>query len=159
MSEKVLRTGFGNRVFQTCFEVAGFLFRLFASEVAMHWTFEYDERANLVRVNVAGKFSLEGHSKKMDELETQDYWKPGINVLFDCREVDLSDTGFADIKALADNFVADDRLLGCSKIALLMKTITDYGRGRQFEMLTDEKMCADIRNFMDEKQAVRWAEG
>ena len=124
----------------------------------MHWTFEYNEGANLVRVDVGGSFSLEEHAKKMEELESQSYWKPGINVLFDCREMDMSDMKPDDVSGLADNFVADDRLLGCNKIAVLMKSIIDFGIGRQFEMLTDERMCADIRVFMREKQALLWLE-
>jgi hypothetical protein len=124
----------------------------------MNWTFDYSREASLVRVSLEGGFNLEDHLKSLEELTALEHWKPGINVLFDCRRLDLSETDYEVIKRAADNCIRNDKIAGCGKIALLMKTVADFGRGRQFEMLTDERMDADIRVFLRESDALLWLE-
>ncbi len=37
-----------------------------------------------------------------------------------------------------------------------MNSLSDYARGRQFELLTDDKVSTDIEIFMDEEKALSW---
>src|SRR5690348_6257248 len=109
----------------------------------MNWRFDYNKNADFVRVIDEGTFNFEDHIKKMAGLVSQDFWKPGINILFDLVRVDFGEMDYNQLKKVVDTFTASDRLAGCNKIALLMKSVADFGIGRQFEMLTDEEICAD----------------
>ncbi len=37
-----------------------------------------------------------------------------------------------------------------------MKSLTDFARGRQFELLTEHDMEAEISVFLDEDKALEW---
>ena len=124
----------------------------------MNWKFEYINDGDYVRITDEGVFNIEDHRRKMKELASQDFWDPGVNLLFDCTKLDFGKTEYQDIRDLALEFANQNELIGCGKIAILMKSIADFGKGRQFELLTDEKICANVSIFIDEGQALRWLE-
>ena len=92
----------------------------------------------------------------IQEVVSQKFWKPGTNLLIDDRKVEFSGTDVDLIRKVSENFRSFGKEIGDGKVAILMDSLTDYARGRQFELLTDYKMSAEIRAFMDEEKALDW---
>jgi hypothetical protein len=124
----------------------------------MKWTIEFLEAEHYIRVNTEGRFNIKDQLRKIEEILSQEYWRPGLNILFDSTKVDFSDSSYEVIWELANYFVKNDELIGNGKVAILVKLVSDFGKGRQFEMLTDEKIEASVGIFLNEKQALRWLE-
>jgi hypothetical protein len=122
----------------------------------MNWTIQYLQDQHYARVKIEGKFNVDVHLRNIEEITVQENWKPGFNLLFDCRNADFTSSRFQDVRDLADNFIKNDLLVGDGKIAFLMKSVIDFGKGRQFEMLTDEQISANVYIFLSEEQALRW---
>jgi hypothetical protein len=72
------------------------------------------------------------------------------------RRLDFGETGLAAMRQASENHVANDDRIGRGKAAVLMRSPADYGRGRQFEMLTEGRVGATVQIFLDEAQALRW---
>ena len=122
----------------------------------MNWTIEYDKDRHFAKVNVEGVFNVSDHLRNIEELTLQEHWTPGLNILFDCINANFDNSSYQDVEDLAKNFIRNDLFVGCGKVALLMKSIVDFGKGRQFEMMTDEHICASVFIFFNEQQALRW---
>ena len=124
----------------------------------MDWTIEYIEDKHYVRVNSEGKFNLQDHQRKIEEIVSKDYWKPGMNILFDCTQVDFTGRDLEDVRKVVSDYANKKDLIGHGKIAMLMKSLTNFARGRQFQILTEDKISADVGIFLDENQSLDWLE-
>jgi hypothetical protein len=122
----------------------------------MSWTIEYLENPQYARVNIAGSFNIDDHLSNIEALSLQEHWKPSLNILFDCTNADFSNSSYKDVRELADNFIRNDLFVGCGKVALLMKSAADFGRGRQLEMMTGDRICANVHIFLVEQEALDW---
>jgi hypothetical protein len=122
----------------------------------MNWMIQHLKDPSYVKIIVEGKFDVSVHLRNIEEITLQEEWSPGLNLLFDCTMADFDGTRFQDVQQLANNFVKNDLFVGCGKVAILMQGVTDFGKGRQFEMMTGEQICADIHIFLNENQALRW---
>lgn len=122
----------------------------------MNWTIEYIKKGNFVKVTVEGDFSL-GELEKMDEdIFRQKFWRPGMNVLFDHRKLDFGVTDIEMMRGASQLHVKNNEKIGNGKAAFLMKSLPDFARGRQFELLTESKVSAKMRVFKDEDEALEW---
>ena len=127
----------------------------------MKWTIEYIKDKRYIRVNSEGKFNHKDHQRKMEEIVSKDYWKPGMNILFDCTKVDFSGRDLDDVRKVVSDYANKKELFGRGRVALLMKSLADFGRGRQLQILTTEtteRISADVRVFLNEKQSPDWLE-
>lgn len=122
----------------------------------MKWTVEYTEKLKYVRVNIKDEFNVQEHLKMIEDIVSQKFWCPGMPILFDGRAVYLGNTDFNTVMQASRNQILYDEQLGNGKNALLMKSAADFGIGRQYEMITEEKISAKIHVFLDEQQAIRW---
>lgn len=122
----------------------------------MEWTVEHGPGREFVTVVTGGEFTLRDHRAMIEDVVTRDFWRPGTAVLFDHRGLDFGGTGFAGMREAADNHAANDARIGDGKAAVLMRTPADYGRGRQFEMLTEGRAGARVQIFLEETEALRW---
>lgn len=122
----------------------------------MNWTVEKLETEVFARVSAKGVFDSKEHLKMLDELLGSRFWHPEMPVLFDLRSVDFSGTNLEVFRQASLNRQKNDAQFGCGKSAFLVKSLTDFARGRQFQMLTENKVCATLRIFMDEDQALEW---
>ncbi|MEO8074217.1 MAG: hypothetical protein ABI686_13340 [Acidobacteriota bacterium] len=120
------------------------------------WTIEYVERQNIVKVVVENDFCANGHTKMIGNIVSQKFWNPGMNLLIDDRKVKFKNTDIELVKKVSEGFRAFGKELGNGKTAILMGSLSDYARGRQFELLTDDKVSTDIEIFMDEEKALSW---
>lgn len=120
----------------------------------MEWTVE--DRGGYVAVTTRGAFAADDHGRMVEDIVTRDFWRPGTSVLFDHRALDFGASGLAVMRQAGENHQAHDVRIGDGKAAVLMGTLVDYGRGRQFELLTDGRVSANLRVFLDEAEALRW---
>lgn len=122
----------------------------------MEWTVEHRAAQDFVIVTTRGAFALHDHVRMIEDIVSRGFWRPGMSVLFDHRALDFGTMGLAGMREAAANHVAHDARIGNGRAAVLMKTPADYGRGRQFEMLTDGVVSATMQIFLDETEALCW---
>ncbi len=79
-----------------------------------------------------------------------------MNVLFDHRNLNFGLTDISVFKRASSNHEQNDERIGDGKAAILMKSLSDFGRGRQFELVSEGKVSAKLRIFRDEQEAVNW---
>ncbi len=79
-----------------------------------------------------------------------------MNVLFDDRKVEFNETTVELVKKVSEDYSAREKQIGNGKAAILMKSLTDYARGRQFELLTEKRVSSELNVFTDEDKAVNW---
>lgn len=125
----------------------------------MEWTIGHGSSRDYLVVATRGAFSVDDHRRMIEDIISRDFWRPGMSVLFDHRELDFGDSGLAVMRQAAENHLARDICIGDGKAAILMKTLADYGRGRQFELLTEGQVGARLQIFRDEAQALHWLLG
>lgn len=122
----------------------------------MKWTIEYVEEHNYVNVIGEGVFSIKEHPQMFEDIVSREYWQPGMALFFDNRNVDFGATDFSLMRQASQNYERFGYRIGNGKAAMLMKSVADFGRGRQFENLSDEKGPVDMRVFLDKEEAVKW---
>lgn len=122
----------------------------------MKWKIESVEERNFIRVKLSEEFSVSDISQTLQDLFSSKYWKSGTPVLFDDTNLDLSNTNLETIRRGSEIYVEYAPHYGDSKIAVLAGSVTDFARGRQFELLAGNKIHMNIRIFMEEEQAVNW---
>jgi hypothetical protein len=83
-------------------------------------------------------------------------WRPGTDVLFDHRNLSFDDVDLSAMYQAASNHLRNDAHIGSGKAAILMRSLGDFGRGRQFEMLTDGRISATLRVFLVKAEALEW---
>jgi len=122
----------------------------------MNWTIEYSKQNNFVKITTEGVFTLNDQIKMIEDVISQKFWKPGLNTFIDHRKLEFIKTDISFIKEVSKNHEKFEKQIGNGKMAILMKSLTDYARGRQFELLTGNKVSAQLNIFMDEEKAVNW---
>jgi hypothetical protein len=125
-------------------------------EEPMEWMVEHKAAHDYVVVTTRGEFSVKDHLRMTQDIVSRDFWRPGTAVLFDHRGLDFAASGFSAMRSAGENHTAYDARIGDGKAAVLMRTQADYGRGRQFEMLTEGQVEARLRIFLDESEALGW---
>ncbi len=68
------------------------------------WTIEYVERQNIVKVVVENAFSANGHTKMIEDVVSQKFWNPGMNLLIDDRKVEFKKTDIELVKRVSEGF-------------------------------------------------------
>jgi hypothetical protein len=122
----------------------------------VNWNIEYVEAQNYIKITGEGVFSIEDHSRVFQDILANEHWEPGIPILFDNRNLDFGVTNVSIIKRASDNYSRVSNRLGNGKTAMLMKSLIDFGRGRQFEMLSEEKCQMNMCIFLEEEKAISW---
>ncbi|HEX5869780.1 MAG TPA: hypothetical protein VFY65_05185 [Longimicrobium sp.] len=107
-------------------------------------------------VTTRGVFSPEGHRRMTEDIVSREAWRPGAAVLFDHRQLDFSDSDLAAMQRAGATHRDHDERIGDGKAAVLMSTPVNYGRGRQFQLLTEGKVGARLQIFLNEAEAIRW---
>lgn len=122
----------------------------------MNWTIEYIENLNFVKIVTEGVFTVSDHLAMVKDIISQKFWKPGMNAFFDHRKLEFIETSIELIKEVSENHKRYEAQIGDGKAAILMKSLEDYLRGRQFELLTSHQASARLNVFMDEDKAIEW---
>jgi hypothetical protein len=122
----------------------------------MDWSIELVKDKNYVKATVMGIFNTSDHLLLIEDIVSQKYWKSGMNLLADIRLVDQSKATLDGMRQAASNMSRFESQIGSGKAAVLVATIFEFGKGRQFELLAEGKSPANIKIFLDESQAVQW---
>lgn len=122
----------------------------------MKWTIQIAEGNDFIKVNLEGDYSVSEIPQTLTELFSRPDWKPGKSVLFDDTKLVLANTNLDEIKKSSQLYSEYAANYGDSKIAVLAGSLTDFARGRQFELLTGNKVKTNIRIFLKEEEAVNW---
>lgn len=122
----------------------------------MKWTVEFSSSLSIVKIVTGGIFTVDDHLKMVEDIISQPFWKPGMDTLFDHRNLEFVKTDIQIMKAVSENHKKFEKQIGGGKAAILMKSLTDFARGRQFELLTGSSVSAKLNIFMDERKALEW---
>ena len=125
----------------------------------MRWTVELPGADHYAVVTTSGVFDVSDHVRMIEDITTRPGWRPGMDVLFDHRALAL---GEADLRAMyeaGENHRSNDERIGDGRAAVLVRSLNDYGRGRQFERLTQGRVSATLSVFLDEAEARDWLAG
>jgi hypothetical protein len=121
----------------------------------MDWDISF-EPDGLAVVTLRGAFSVEAHRRMVSDVVGHPEWQPGRPVLFDNRQLDLTHTHYADIMATRDNHAAQDDAIGEARSAILVAPGASFGVMRQFELVAEGAVEADLHIFTDEAKAREW---
>lgn len=83
-----------------------------------------------MKVIGAGLFSINEHSQIFEDIISREYRKPGMPLLFDNRQMDFTGINFKVVSPAGSNYERISERIGKTKIAMLMKSISDFGIGR-----------------------------
>jgi hypothetical protein len=122
----------------------------------MNWEIEHIESDNYVKVTCDGIFSIEEHFEWFKKLVSSPFWKPGMNLLFDNQKFDFSQMDLNKVKMASSHYQRMSDQLGKGRVAMLMKTTLGYGIGRQFQILSEDKIQSETKVFTDKKTAIDW---
>lgn len=122
----------------------------------MNWKIEYIEKKNFVKIVTEGDFTVSDHEAMIEDITSQKFWKPDMDTFFDNRKLEFNETTIELMKKVSENHKSHEKQIGGGKAAILMKSLEDYLRGRQFELLTSHQASAKMNIFMDEADAIKW---
>jgi hypothetical protein len=128
-------------------------------EGLMHWTVDLSRAKGYAIVTTAGAFDVGDHLRMIEDIVGRPGWSPGTDVLFDHRGLSFDDADLRAMYQASANHQVNDARIGNGKAAILMRSLSDYGRGRQFELLTADRTSATSRIFLDEAEALEWLSG
>lgn len=123
----------------------------------MNWKVEHFQAPEFVKVTTEGKFTVPEHYEMIRDIVSRVFWKPGMNAFFDHRKLEFPQTDIEVMKLIAENHKRFEKEIGDGKAAILMKSLADFARGRQFELLTKtKKRSAKVEIFLKEDKALEW---
>jgi hypothetical protein len=122
----------------------------------MQWTVGNIEQECFVRVVLEGDFSTDEFFLIFKEILSRADWRQGMHILFDDTNLSFTDTNLDMIRHASDCYAEYHFKIGDGRIALLMNSVADFARGRQFELLTGNKIPSNIGIFRNEADAVDW---
>lgn len=125
----------------------------------MKWIVEIPEADRHAVVTTSGTFCVSDHLRMIEDIVSRPGWSPGTDVLFDHRQLTFGDADFGTMSRARANHLRHDARIGNGKAAILVRSLSDYGRGRQFELLTDGKVSAALCIFLDPAEAIGWLTG
>lgn len=125
----------------------------------MDWTVDLSGADGYAVVTTAGTFNPADHLRMIDDIVSRPGWRPGTDVLFDHRALSFDDADLRAMYQASGNHLHNDARIGNGKAAVLMRSLSDYGRARQFELLTVDRVSATLRIFLDKAEALDWLAG
>jgi len=122
----------------------------------MQWNVELPAGGGYAVLTTSGTFNVADHLRMIEDIVSRPGWRPGLDVLFDHRGLEFGDAGFQAMQQAGGNHVGHDARIGNGKAAILMRGPSDFGRGRQFELMTAGRVSASLCIFLDEAEARDW---
>ena len=120
------------------------------------WTVSFNELCGAAVVRTRGVFNVSDHGRMVADIVSREEWRPGHPILFDHRELSFDSSGYEDMVRARENHLAYESRIGNARSAILMNAAADYGVGRQFQLLTEGRVAAELEIFADELTAKAW---
>ena len=130
--------------------------RGFLADSGMSWTIEYIEDRRFVKVVTKGDYNVNAHRQMLEDILNRDFWRSDMNLLIDDSSLNFSRITLEVLREAAAMRIEMDARLGGNKTAILVNSLVNFGRVRQFELITGSKISAEIRVFQDENEAIGW---
>ena len=122
----------------------------------MEFEFSWIE-PSLVSVRTFGPVSAEGFTALYEKLAAEPGFGPGLKMLSDHTDLDISELSAAEIEQIA---AARDRFAGslgaCSALVVGPGSPAKYGLARMFEAMSDEEPGDLVRVFENRDEALAW---
>jgi hypothetical protein len=122
----------------------------------MEWTIIKTDEESFIRLMPRRNFNHVDYRAMVNDVVTSDFWESGTDVLVDYRQVEFGASNIETFRELVCIHQKYDTQIGTCRLAILMKTQADFGRGRQFELLARGKIAASLHIFLEEQEAVHW---
>jgi hypothetical protein len=122
----------------------------------MNWTIEYMKSDKYVKVTCKGVFLIEYLPEYFKKLFSCKYWKPGMNLLIDNQNLTFDQINIKKMRKASNDYQLVSGEFGEGKLALLMNSVVNYGFGRQFQTLSEDKGQSEIQIFDNAKKARNW---
>jgi len=113
-------------------------------------------QGNLATVRLSGKASVEGLCDVVKVIIASPGWMPGINILSDYRELDLSPLTGDDIERFAKTLSPNRKSLGNGLCACVSTKPGDFGLGRMWAVFMEQHSDLRVCIFYDLKKAQKW---
>lgn len=113
----------------------------------MKFQIVYDEKTSSFRINLSGKFNAADLETCYQAIFKQPKWQKGSNILWDAQKSTFEHLKHFDMTSIAamTNKYGDKRGNGIA--AWVMGREVDYGIGRMFEIINENKVVYDFRLF------------
>ncbi len=121
----------------------------------MEWDIVFDASRGAAIVTTHGVFDDADNARMVADIVSRPEWRPGHPVLFDHRDMSFGTAGYRQMLTASDTHRAHDDRIGYARSALLMKSLSDFGVGRQFQHIVDG-VRAELAVFTDEDAAWAW---
>jgi hypothetical protein len=108
---------------------------------------------------VSGKASVEGYGNAAKAIISSPGWEPGMNLLVNYSDLDLSYVTGDDVKMFAQALYPYKERLGNGSWACVNTKPFDFGLGRMWEVFMQEYSNLDVRIFYNLEDAKRWLLG
>lgn len=121
----------------------------------MEWKFNFRDDG-ILETKAKGVFTIDDLRALVLQMISDSRWKPGINRLFNCIELDAKtidiNTMF-NIGKIQQEFVEE---LGGGRLAILVKNTIDYGAGISYKDIVNEKIKSKVQIFLNYDKATEW---
>lgn len=122
----------------------------------MNWTVKYVKENRFVRVTVTGLYNLEDHMRMLKDVASREFWTPGMNLLIDDRNLEFPSLSLEELREAGRRRAELDALIGAGRTAVLVSSLVNFGRARQFQLITSGKVSTKMDIFKDENEAIEW---
>ncbi len=111
---------------------------------------------NLATLQLSGKASVEGLYDVVEAIIDSPGWNPGINILCDYSELDLSQLTGDDIERYAKSISPNRKSLGNGLCACVSTKPSDFGLGRMWAVFMEQYSDLRVCIFYDLEKAQKW---
>lgn len=123
----------------------------------MKWSFDAHLLANTVVVKVSDALEPRDVRQMLFELLDSPFWNPTINIAYDCSDLDVSLSTFADIRDLSEIYKEIGERCIENRTAIFTNTLIKFGLGRQLQILAGLVEGPKMKVFNDWDQMEEWA--
>ena len=123
----------------------------------MRFEFRFEADA-IVEVVARGQASVESFARLDRELVAHPSWAPGMGILYDFRELDVSVLSHETTRRSSDITRSLAEKFGPARMACVMSRDVDFGIARMFEAMTAPGTPLEIRAFRSMDEAQAWLE-
>jgi len=122
----------------------------------MDWRFEHVESPEFIRIVSSGDFCSTQFAEMFDELFSLKYWRAGIPLLCDNRELNLTAVDPVEHMRACEHFISRNPYLAHTPMAVLLEAPESLEIGEFVMEITENHTLADVRIFRDEALAIDW---
>ncbi len=106
--------------------------------VTVNYDVRFSETERQVMIAVRGELTISGIAEYIRKTLADPRWRPGMNVLFDYRRVDVDKLSGEDIEHMADLVVAHKDEHRGSRLAMVMDNDLSFGLARMWQSQVGE---------------------